>query len=133
MAVTYAFLNLWYYFTSAYYVKLLCFFTELYNGRLFSLSILRVVWYKVEDSELWGNCSQLTCCTFLCLPLVYVHEGQMQSVYVYLHLRVGRGETKKKNQFSPNLDFNNFSWHVLLQDSLKKIPFSNFGNRLFQF
>ena len=51
MALMFAFLNLWYYFTSAYYVKLLYFFIALYNGRLSSLSFIRAVWYKVKHEE----------------------------------------------------------------------------------
>ena len=60
----------WYYFTSAYYVQLLCFiffFTASYYCRLSSLSIIRVVWCKIKDSELQGNCSLIHLLFFLCL------------------------------------------------------------------
>ena len=55
MAIMFAFFNPWNYFTCAYYVKLLLFFSiALYYGQL---SMLKAVWLKVKNSELRWNCS----------------------------------------------------------------------------
>ena len=63
----FVFFSPWYYFTSAHYFKLLCFFAPLYYGRLSSLSLFRAVWCKVKNSELPENCSSTCCPLFLSL------------------------------------------------------------------
>ena len=45
--------------------------------------------------------------TFWSVQLVFVCQGLTLPFYVYLRLRDGKGRNKK-NQFSPNFDFNNF-------------------------
>ena len=74
MAVMLAFLNLWYYFTSAYYIKLL------FDGCFFPFSILRTDWYKVKNSELRRNCLPIHKLLF---PSVNVPLGFLSVVNIY--------------------------------------------------
>ena len=86
----FAFLNRWYYFASAFYVELLCFFSATFYGQFSLFSITRAVRYKVKDSEIRGNCSSI----HVLSSLIHCCEGQTLSFYIHLSLRVGTGKQK---------------------------------------
>ena len=96
MVVMFAFLNSCYYFTSAYYIKLLCFFIVSYYSQLSLLSILRAVWYKVKDSEFQGNCFPTHVLLFLLSLTGLLNEKIPCFIYMF-HLRVERANKNEIN------------------------------------